>query len=77
MIIGWAINSAMILMAAATLYQGGNGRQIDDLYSRRKDVVAFDGKCGDGSLCTGTVIGRYLIEYHCWNGRWNDFFRDL
>ena len=28
---GWAINSAMILMAAATLYQGGNGRQIDDL----------------------------------------------
>ena len=31
MIIGWAINSAMILMAAATLYQGGNGRQIDDL----------------------------------------------
>ena len=31
MSIGWAINSAMILMAAATLYQGGNGRQIDDL----------------------------------------------
>ena len=31
MIVGWAINSAMILMAAATLYQGGNGRQIDDL----------------------------------------------
>ena len=30
MIIGWAINSAMILMAA-TLYQGGNGKQIDDL----------------------------------------------
>ena len=31
MIIGWAINSAMILMAAATLYQGGSGKQIDDL----------------------------------------------
>ncbi len=31
MIIGWAINSAMILMAAATLYQGGSGRQVDDL----------------------------------------------
>ncbi len=31
MIIGWAINSAMILMAAATLYQSGSGRQIDDL----------------------------------------------
>lgn len=31
MIIGWAINSAMILMAAATLYQGGGSRQIDDL----------------------------------------------
>ena len=29
MIIGWAINSAMILMAAATLYQPG--RQVDDL----------------------------------------------
>ena len=31
MIIGWAINSAMILMAAATLYQNGSGKQLDDL----------------------------------------------
>ena len=31
MIIGWAINSAMILMAAATLYQNGSGKQVDDL----------------------------------------------
>ena len=31
MIIGWAINSAMILMAAATLYQG-NGHSIDDIH---------------------------------------------
>lgn len=31
MIIGWAINSAMIMMAAATLYQNGSGKQVDDL----------------------------------------------
>lgn len=31
MIIGWAINSAMILMAAATLYQE-NGHSIDDIH---------------------------------------------
>ena len=31
MIIGWAINSAMILMAATTLYQNGSGKQVDDL----------------------------------------------
>lgn len=31
MIIGWAINSAMILMAAATLYQG-NDHSIDDIH---------------------------------------------
>ena len=31
MIIGWAINSAMILMAAAILYQG-NGHSIDDIH---------------------------------------------
>lgn len=31
MIIGWAINSAMILMAAATLYQG-NGHSINDIH---------------------------------------------
>lgn len=31
MIIGWAINSAMILVAAATLYQG-NGHSIDDIH---------------------------------------------
>lgn len=31
MIIGWAINSAMILMAAAALYQNGSGKQVDDL----------------------------------------------
>ena len=31
MIIGWAIYSAMILMAAATLYQNGSGKQVDDL----------------------------------------------
>ena len=31
MIIGWAINSAMILMAAATLYHG-NGHSIDDIH---------------------------------------------
>lgn len=30
MIIGWAINSAMILMAASTFYNG-NGAQVDDL----------------------------------------------
>ena len=31
MIIGWAINSAMILMAASTFFQGGNGTAVDDL----------------------------------------------
>ena len=31
MIIGWAINSAMILMAAATLYHG-NVHSIDDIH---------------------------------------------
>ena len=31
MIIGWAINSAMILMAAASFYQNGNGTTVDDL----------------------------------------------
>ena len=31
MIIGWAINSAMIIMAAATLYHG-NGHSIDDIH---------------------------------------------
>lgn len=31
MIIGWAINSAMILMAASTFYKGGAGGAVDDL----------------------------------------------
>ena len=31
MMIGWAINSAMILMAAASFYQNGNGTTVDDL----------------------------------------------
>ena len=31
MVIGWAINSAMILMAASTFFQGGSGTQVDDL----------------------------------------------
>ncbi len=43
MIIGWAINSAMILMAAATLYQNGSGKQVDDLTVAGKDAVAFVG----------------------------------
>ena len=30
MIIGWAINSAMILMAAATFFQPQNAKQVDD-----------------------------------------------
>ena len=31
MMIGWAINSAMILMAAATFFQPQNAKQVDDL----------------------------------------------
>ena len=31
MIVGWAINSAMILMAAATFYKEGSYQQIDDI----------------------------------------------
>ena len=68
MIIGWAINSAMILMAAATLYQNGSGKQVDDLTV---------GECGNGGLRIGTFAGGYLIQYHCRNGRWNDIFRNL
>ena len=77
MIIGWAINSAMILMAAATLYQNGSGKQVDDLTVAGKDAVAFVGECGNGGLRTGTFAGGYLIQYHCRNGRWNDIFRNL
>lgn len=31
MVVGWAINSAMILVAAAVFYQSGKGSKIDDL----------------------------------------------
>ena len=51
MIIGWAINSAMILMAAATLYQGGNGRQIDDLTVAGKMLSPLMGNAARSGNC--------------------------
>ena len=74
MIIGGQINSAMILMAAATLYQG-NGHSIDDIHLA-------------GSMLSITVLGNALIKLISHShllllisssitagmGWWNDFF---
>ena len=65
MIIGWAINSAMILMAAATLYQE-NGHSIDYVNTTSR-------KCSIHYICTGIIIGWNLIKYHSWNG-WRNYF---
>ncbi len=56
MIIGWAINSAMILMAATTLYQNGSGKQVDDLTVAGKMLSPLLGECGNGGLRTGTLL---------------------
>ena len=43
MIIGWAINSAMILMAAATFFQPQNAKQVDDLATAGKMLTPLLG----------------------------------
>ena len=43
MIIGWAINSAMILMAAATFFQPQNAKQVDDLATAGKMLTPLIG----------------------------------
>lgn len=44
MVIGWAINSAMILMAAATFFQAGSGNQVDDLAAAGGMLTPLMGK---------------------------------
>ena len=43
MVIGWAINSAMILMAAATFFQPQNAKQVDDLATAGKMLTPLLG----------------------------------
>ena len=43
MIVGWAINSAMILMAAATFFQPQNAKQVDDLATAGKMLIPLLG----------------------------------
>lgn len=43
MIIGWAINSAMILMAAATFFQPQSAKQVDDLATAGKMLTPLLG----------------------------------
>ena len=43
MIVGWAINSAMILMAAATFFQPQNAKQVDDLATAGKMLTPLLG----------------------------------
>ena len=44
MLIGWAINSAMILMAASTFYNGGSGKAVDDLAAAGSMLTPLLGK---------------------------------
>ena len=48
MIIGWAINSAMILMAAATFFQPQNAKQVDDLATAGKMLTPLLGNAASG-----------------------------
>ena len=48
MIIGWAINSAMILMAAATFFQPQNAKQVDDLATAGKMLTPLIGNAASG-----------------------------
>lgn len=59
MIIGWAINSAMILMAAATLYHG-NGHSIDDIHLAGSMLTPLLGNAASIIL----HLHYYLLEFH-------------
>lgn len=74
MIIGWAINSAMILMAAATFFQPQNAKQVDDLATAGKMLTPLLGNAGIGDFCSSASARRNFIEHHRGNGGRNDFF---
>ena len=75
MIIGWAINSAMILMAAASFYQNGNGTTVDDLAVTGSMLAPLAWKYGITGLCSRSAAFRDFFEHHSRNGRRYDFFR--
>ena len=76
MIIGWAINSAMILMAAATFFQPQNAKQVDDLATAGKMLTPLL-----GNAASVILQQRFCSpEFHRASPReWrrNDFFGDF
>ena len=66
MIVGWAINSAMILLAAATFFK--SGIQVEELQQAKSFAGAFAWKQCRGCLCSGFADGRYFIHHYKWHG---------
>lgn len=72
--VGWAINSAMILLAAATFCQSYRSRRVA---AGQEFVGAFAGQSGCYHLCPCFADGRYLFYCDKWDGRRFHFCRHV
>ena len=66
MIVGWAINSAMILLAAATFFHVGV--QVEEFTASSIAARTVVGKQCRNRICLGVIDGRHLFDYHQWYG---------
>ena len=60
MIVGWAINSAMILLAAATFFK--SGIQVEELQQAKSLLEPVAGKQCCRSVCAGFADGGHLLD---------------
>lgn len=64
--IGWAINSAMILLAATTFFV--HGTPVEELQQAKSLLDPLLGKSGWRYFCTGSAHGWYFIYCYQWYG---------
>ena len=60
MIVGWAINSAMILLAAATFFKGGI--QVEELQQAKSLLDPLLGQQRRRGVCAGIADGGHLLD---------------
>ncbi len=75
MIVGWAINSAMIILAAATFFR--QGIHVNELVTGKKPSGAFARKQCSSCFCRGSSFFRGSFFNNLGNGRRINRFRNV
>ena len=68
MLIGWAINSAMIILAASAFFK--KGINVTELEQAQHLLTPLLGGGLCHRFCGCLAVFRNIIDYHSRNGRW-------